>query len=66
MTKTTKNAPAYLAYVAPAEAGTPWTRIGAAWPHKDGKGLGIRLTQLPDKPGRIELRVNPWSEGGRA
>jgi hypothetical protein len=32
-----------------------WTRIGSAWPHKDGKGLNIVLSALPVN-GRIVLR----------
>ncbi|WP_424973307.1 hypothetical protein [Dinoroseobacter sp. S76] len=33
-----------------------WTRIGAAWSHKDGKGFNIDLEYMPQKPGRIVLR----------
>ena len=33
-----------------------WTRIGAAWAHKDGKGFNIDLEYLPQKAGRIVLR----------
>jgi hypothetical protein len=33
-----------------------WTRIGAAWPHKDGKGFNIQLENFP-LDGRITLRV---------
>lgn len=29
-----------------------WTRIGAAWPHKEGKGLTIELDALP-----LEARI---------
>ena len=32
-----------------------WTKIGSAWPHKDGKGLNIVLAALP-VGGRIVLR----------
>ena len=32
-----------------------WTRIGAAWPHKDGKGLNLVLSALPIN-GRLVLR----------
>ena len=32
-----------------------WTRIGSAWPHKDGKGFNIVLSALPVN-GRIVLR----------
>jgi hypothetical protein len=33
-----------------------WTRIGAAWPHKDGKGFNILIDTVPLN-GRISLRV---------
>ncbi len=32
-----------------------WTRIGSAWPHKDGKGLNCVLSALPAN-GRLVLR----------
>ena len=32
-----------------------WTRIGSAWPHKDGKGLNLVLSALPID-GRLILR----------
>ena len=32
-----------------------WTRIGAAWQHKDGKGFNIVLSALPSN-GRLVLR----------
>ena len=32
-----------------------WTRVGSAWPHKDGKGLNIVLSALPIS-GRLVLR----------
>jgi hypothetical protein len=32
-----------------------WTRIGSAWPHKDGKGLNLVLSALPIN-GRFVLR----------
>lgn len=33
-----------------------WTRIGAAWPHRDGQGFDIDLDATPTN-GRICLRV---------
>ena len=33
-----------------------WTRIGAAWPHNDGKGFNITLTALP-VDGRLSVRI---------
>lgn len=49
--------PAYLAWHVPSDRRAPWVRIGAAWPHRDGKGLGLKLELLPPQPGRIELRL---------
>ncbi len=34
-----KKAPALIAYHVPESEKAPWTRIGAAWDHKDGKGF---------------------------
>jgi len=44
-----------------------WTRIGSAWPHKDGKGFNLQLSALPANGGRIVLREfteeEPAAEG---
>lgn len=32
-----------------------WTEIGAAWPHKDGKGFDVTIKLMP-LDGRIVLR----------
>ena len=43
-----------------------WTKVGAAWPHKDGKGLSLQLDVMPMN-GRIVLRQPSISNGdGRA
>ena len=56
--KTSKNAPTHFAYqVRDGEQKGYWTRIGAAWAHKDGQGFGIILECVP-LDGRISLRVN--------
>jgi hypothetical protein len=34
-----------------------WTRIGVAWPHKDGAGFDIILEALPVS-GRVAIRKN--------
>jgi len=53
--------PSHRAYVVEdregdqTEQGGFWTRIGSAWPHKDGKGLNVVLSALPTN-GRIVLR----------
>ncbi len=33
-----------------------WTKIGAAWPHQDGRGLNVQLTDGIAVSGRIVLR----------
>src|SRR5262249_52521552 len=33
-----------------------WTKVGSAWPHKDGKGLNIQLASGVAVSGRIVLR----------
>lgn len=32
-----------------------WTKVGAAWPHKDGKGYNVSLSCLPVN-GRLVIR----------
>jgi len=33
-----------------------WTRVGSAWPHKDGKGLNVQLAPGVSVSGRLVLR----------
>ena len=33
-----------------------WTKVGAAWPHRDGKGLSLQLLVIPMN-GQIVLRT---------
>lgn len=61
-TKSTKQArkpvpPSMIAYHV-AERGNKgfWTRIGAAWDHKDGGGYTLQLELVPTGEGRIVLR----------
>ncbi|MGE0022067.1 MAG: hypothetical protein AB7S70_00360 [Hyphomicrobium sp.] len=66
MTKNTAKAeqndaakgPDYIAFhVREGEQGKGfWTRIGAAWKHKDGEGLNLQLDLVPVAGGRIVLR----------
>jgi hypothetical protein len=35
---------------------TRWTEIGAAWPHKDGKGFQLKYTACPLGDAEIVLR----------
>jgi hypothetical protein len=37
-----------------------WTKIGAAWLHKDGKGLDVILDLIPAAEPRLVLRE--WEE----
>jgi hypothetical protein len=55
--------PSHRAYViedrdadAGNEQGGFWTRIGSAWPHKDGKGLNVQLVPGIAVSGRLILR----------
>lgn len=52
------KSPSHIAYqVRDREGGKGfWTRIGAAWAHKNGDGFNIQLESVP-LDGRITLRV---------
>jgi hypothetical protein len=65
--RTDANAPDYIAWhvTGAGKRGRRkpcWTRIGAAWMHRDGKGYNIQLDLLPASGGRIVLR-SPKSGG---
>ena len=50
------NRPSHIAYqIRDAKDDGIWTRIGAAWRHKDGKGFNLQLDAVP-LDGRITLR----------
>ena len=34
-----------------------WTKIGAAWPHKDGQGFSLKFAFYPADGQAIQLRV---------
>jgi hypothetical protein len=57
--QTTSRKPNFIAYyvVEGDDDKSYWTRIGAAWGHKDGKGLNIDLELIPVGTGKITLRV---------
>ncbi len=42
-----------------------WTKIGAVWPHDDGKGYNMQLVAMPFN-GRIALRVPKEREASQA
>ena len=52
------KSPSHIAYqIRDTEDGKGfWTRIGAAWPHSDGKGFNISLDSIP-LDGRVVIRV---------
>lgn len=52
------KAPTHIAYQVRDREGQKgiFTRIGAAWPHKDGKGFNIQLEVVP-LDGRVSLRL---------
>lgn len=55
--ETSTKAPTHIAYqVRDGNQKGYWTRIGAAWQHKDGKGLNIQLDAVP-LDGKIALRL---------
>lgn len=65
---TTGRAPNFIAWHVTEAKGDKkgfWTRVGAAWGHKDGKGLTLELELLPVGSGKITLRVpDPKDEKG--
>ena len=61
-----KKAPALIAYHVPERENAPWTRIGAAWDHKDGQGYTFQLDLIPAGAGRIVLRTPATKEEGES
>jgi hypothetical protein len=52
-----KAKPAFDAFVVDDDGdGAFWTKIGAAWPHEDGRGYNLQLNAIPVS-GRITLRM---------
>ena len=41
------NGPAFVVWFVPEREGAPWTRIGALWPTKTGKGYRMTLELTP-------------------
>ncbi len=41
-----------------------WTRIGAGWPNRDGKGLSLKFDAYP-LSGRIVVREQEQNDGGQ-
>ena len=61
MTKPAYTAYAVRDYTKDGQKDSEWLKVGAAWPHKDGKGFDLNLDALPTS-GRIVLRVNEPKE----
>lgn len=68
-TTTETRSPDYIAWnVVKRGDNAHWTKIGAAWQHRDGKGMNLHLEAMPFD-GRITLRepkADPEREGGGA
>ena len=54
----TSKAPSHLVYHVRDRDGKSsyWTRIGAAWSHKDGNGFNVQIETIP-LDGRLTLRT---------
>lgn len=58
-TAPTGNRPSHVAYWVKDRGEnqkSSWQRVGAAWPHADGKGMNVVLDLMP-LDGRITLRT---------
>lgn len=63
--ETTNSRPTHRVYAVfkkPGAEKARWTEIGAAWPHKDGKGFNVKLDLLPIGGAEIVIR-EPRAEG---
>ena len=57
MTTESTNTPAFILYRVDGNGqNANWTKIGAAWPNRDGKGFSIRCEAVPLQ-GRIVMRA---------
>ena len=69
--KTANNRPTHRVYAVVkndgAEKGS-WFELGAAWPHKDGKGYSVKLNLIPlSEDAEIVIRaIEPKSEAQEA
>jgi hypothetical protein len=59
-----KNKPEFALFAVQGDGeNARWSRIGAAWPHKDGGGYSIKLESVPLN-GRIVMRREGAEKGG--
>lgn len=65
-TKAAKTLPAYRIYSVSKNGGDKavWQEIGAAWKHKDGKGLGLQFKARPLAGAGVVLREPITKKGG--
>jgi len=64
----THSGPAFIVWFVPEREGAPWTRIGALWPTKTGKGYRMSLELMPVAQGStlvlpFEARNSDEGEG---
>jgi hypothetical protein len=59
--ETNNNRPTHRVYAVIKKEGREkgtWLEIGAAWPHRDGKGYGVTLNFIPRSPdAELVIRV---------
>ena len=59
-TETTHSRPTHRVYAVRKARGDKahWTEIGAAWPHRDGKGFNLQLDLIPITAAEIVVRAS--------
>ena len=63
---TTKNRPTHRVFSVAknADGEGKWTEIGAAWPHKDGRGFNLKFAAMPASGADVVLRTVTEKKGG--
>ena len=57
--------PAFIVWFAPEREGAPWTRLGALWPTKSGKGYRLNLELMPVAEGNLLVLPYEPREAGK-
>ncbi|WP_421927157.1 hypothetical protein [Neoaquamicrobium sediminum] len=61
-TESSRTSPTHGVFVVEGDGDTAyWTRIGAAWAHRDGEGFNLQLAAIP-MTGRLVVRANREGE----
>jgi hypothetical protein len=60
---TPRQGPSHIVWFVPEREHAPWTRIGAAWPTKTGKGFRMSLELVPMVPGSTLILPHEAREG---